>query len=54
MRAGLQAGAVGVNGWAPGGPQTPWGGVKSSGLGRDLGYEGILADTEVKTVSVIV
>ncbi|WP_134655992.1 aldehyde dehydrogenase family protein [Streptomyces sp. H23] len=54
VAAKLQAGAVGVNGWAPGGPQMPWGGVKSSGLGRELGYEGILADTEVKTVSVIV
>lgn len=49
----LQAGAIGVNGWSPLAPQLPWGGVKASGVGRELGYEGILANTEPKTVTVV-
>jgi betaine-aldehyde dehydrogenase len=53
VSAGLQAGAIGVNGWSPLMPQLPWGGVKSSGTGRELGYEGILANTELKTVTVV-
>jgi len=53
LAAGLQAGAVGINGWSPLGPHLPWGGVKASGLGRELGYEGILANTETKTVTVV-
>jgi betaine-aldehyde dehydrogenase len=53
VAAGLQSGAVGVNCWSPLGPQLPWGGVKSSGIGRELGYEGILANTETKTVSIM-
>jgi betaine-aldehyde dehydrogenase len=51
--AAIQAGAVGVNGWSPLAPQLPWGGVKSSGVGRELGYEGILAYTESKTVTIV-
>ncbi|WP_020660015.1 aldehyde dehydrogenase family protein [Amycolatopsis benzoatilytica] len=53
VSAALQAGAVGVNGWSPLGPQLPWGGVKASGVGRELGYEGILANTETKTVTIV-
>ncbi|MFD5824195.1 aldehyde dehydrogenase family protein [Lentzea sp. NPDC060358] len=53
VSAALQAGAVGVNGWSPLGPQLPWGGLKASGSGRELGYEGILANTEVKTVTIV-
>jgi acyl-CoA reductase-like NAD-dependent aldehyde dehydrogenase len=53
VAADLQAGAVAVNGWSPLGPQLPWGGLKSSGLGRELGYEGILANTETKTVTIV-
>jgi betaine-aldehyde dehydrogenase len=53
ISAGLQAGAIGVNGWSPLMPQLPWGGVKASGTGRELGYEGILANTELKTVTVV-
>lgn len=51
--AGIQAGAIGVNGWSPLAPQLPWGGVKASGVGRELGYDGILSYTETKTVAVI-
>ncbi|MBO4240595.1 MULTISPECIES: aldehyde dehydrogenase family protein [Pseudonocardia] len=53
VAAQLEAGAVGVNGWSPLAPQLPWGGVKASGLGRELGHEGILANTETKTVTVV-
>jgi len=53
VSAALQAGAVGVNGWSPLGPQLPWGGLKASGIGRELGYEGILANTEAKTVTIV-
>ena len=49
----LQAGAIGVNGWSPLAPQLPWGGVKASGLGRELGYDAIVANTETKTVTVV-
>ncbi|WP_416562313.1 aldehyde dehydrogenase family protein [Nocardia testacea] len=51
--AEVHAGAVAINGWSPLGPQLPWGGVKASGTGRELGYEGILANTEAKTVTVV-
>jgi betaine-aldehyde dehydrogenase len=51
--AAIQAGAIGVNGWSPLAPQLPWGGVKSSGVGRELGYDGILAYTETKTVTIV-
>jgi acyl-CoA reductase-like NAD-dependent aldehyde dehydrogenase len=53
VSAGLQAGAIGVNGWSPLAPQFPWGGLKASGVGRELGYEGILANTETKTVTIV-
>lgn len=53
VSARVEAGAVAVNGWSPLAPQLPWGGVKSSGIGRELGYEGILAYTEPKTVTVV-
>ncbi|HWH26265.1 MAG TPA: aldehyde dehydrogenase family protein [Pseudolysinimonas sp.] len=53
LAAGIQAGAVSVNGWGVAAPQLPWGGVKSSGTGRELGYEGLLAYTELKTVTVV-
>ncbi|WP_433502491.1 aldehyde dehydrogenase family protein [Pseudonocardia halophobica] len=53
VAAALEAGAVGVNGWSPLAPQLPWGGVKASGIGRELGFEGILANTESKTVTVV-
>ena len=53
VAAKIEAGAIGVNGWSPLAPQLPWGGVKSSGVGRELGYEGILSYTETKTVAVV-
>ncbi|AZG46664.1 aldehyde dehydrogenase family protein [Gordonia insulae] len=53
ISAKVEAGAIGVNGWSPLAPQLPWGGVKASGVGRELGYEGILSYTEPKTVTIV-
>ncbi|WP_075836137.1 MULTISPECIES: aldehyde dehydrogenase family protein [unclassified Rhodococcus (in: high G+C Gram-positive bacteria)] len=53
ISARIEAGAVAVNGWSPLAPQLPWGGMKASGIGRELGYEGILSYTEPKTVTVV-
>ena len=47
------AGAVSVNGWAAINPALPWGGVKASGIGRELGWSGILANTEEKVVTIV-
>lgn len=53
MAAGLQAGAIGINCWAPVDARLPWGGFKSSGVGRELGYSGIEACTEEKVITVL-
>lgn len=52
LAATLKAGAVWVNG--PGAPDArlPWGGTKMSGVGRELGWAGIEASTEEKTVTI--
>ncbi|MDW8804962.1 aldehyde dehydrogenase family protein [Streptomyces scabiei] len=49
----VRAGAVAVNGWAPLDPRLPWGGSKLSGQGRELGWAGIEANTEEKTVTAV-
>jgi betaine-aldehyde dehydrogenase len=49
----VKAGAVAVNGWSPLDPRLPWGGTKSSGLGRELGRAGLDAYTEEKTITVV-
>jgi betaine-aldehyde dehydrogenase len=53
LAAKVRAGAVWVNGWAAIDPALPWGGMKSSGIGRELGWAGILANTEEKVVTVV-
>ncbi|KQY55720.1 betaine-aldehyde dehydrogenase [Aeromicrobium sp. Root495] len=53
VAAKVRAGAVWVNGWAAIDPALPWGGMKASGIGRELGWSGILANTEEKVVTIV-
>ncbi len=48
----LEAGTVGINDAVPATSQCPFGGMKESGLGRELGVEGIEAYLETKHVSI--
>jgi acyl-CoA reductase-like NAD-dependent aldehyde dehydrogenase len=50
LAAMLKAGSVYVNCWGMSDPGAPFGGFKSSGLGREHGREGIEAYLETKTV----
>jgi len=50
----IQAGSVWVNCYLANMPQTPFGGFKQSGYGRELGPEGILAYLENKTITIAV
>lgn len=52
LAAKVRAGSVWVNVWGAINPALPWGGMKTSGLGRELGWSGILAHTEEKVVTV--
>ncbi len=52
MAEGLEAGIIGVNDPVPATPQCPFGGMKESGLGRELGVEGLESYLETKFVSV--
>jgi len=52
MAEGLEAGIIGINDPVPATPQCPFGGMKESGLGRELGSEGLDAYFETKYVSV--
>ena len=49
----VRAGAVWVNGWAAINPALPWGGTKNSGVGKELGWSGIVANTEEKVITVV-
>jgi len=48
----LEAGIIGINDGLPTATQAPFGGVKQSGWGRELGTEGLEAFLETKHVSV--
>ncbi len=48
----LESGQVWVNGFMPGGINTPFGGYKKSGIGREFGADGLLPYMEIKTVIV--
>jgi succinate-semialdehyde dehydrogenase/glutarate-semialdehyde dehydrogenase len=52
MAEGLEAGIIGINDPVPATPQCPFGGMKESGLGRELGHEGLEAYLETKYVSI--
>lgn len=51
MAEGLEAGIIGINDPVPATPQCPFGGMKESGLGRELGHEGLEAYLETKYAS---
>lgn len=48
----IEAGTLGINDGAPSTSQSPFGGVKQSGWGRELGMEGLEAFLETKHVSI--
>ena len=52
MAEGLEAGIIGINDPVPATPQCPFGGMKESGMGRELGIEGAEAYLETKYVSI--
>jgi len=52
MAEGLEAGIIGINDPVPATPQCPFGGMKESGIGRELGIEGLDAYFETKYVSI--
>jgi succinate-semialdehyde dehydrogenase/glutarate-semialdehyde dehydrogenase len=47
----IEAGTLGINDGAPTTSNAPFGGVKQSGWGRELGSEGLEAFLETKHVS---
>jgi len=48
----LEAGMVGINHFGVSQPELPFGGWKESGIGQEMGAEGLLHYTELKTVTV--
>jgi succinate-semialdehyde dehydrogenase/glutarate-semialdehyde dehydrogenase len=53
MAEGLEAGIICINDPVPATPQCPFGGMKESGLGRELAHEGLEAFLETKFVSFL-
>src|SRR5262249_3834338 len=52
MAEGLEAGIIGINDPVPATPQCPFGGMKESGLGRELAHEGLEEYLETTYVSI--
>jgi succinate-semialdehyde dehydrogenase/glutarate-semialdehyde dehydrogenase len=52
LMEGLEAGMVGINDAVPSTSNAPFGGVKQSGWGRELGTEGLDAFLETKHISL--
>jgi succinate-semialdehyde dehydrogenase / glutarate-semialdehyde dehydrogenase len=52
MAEGLEAGIIGLNDPVPATPQCPFGGMKESGLGRELAHEGLEAYLETKYLAI--
>jgi len=50
----LEAGLIGINDGVPTTSQAPFGGVKESGWGRELGLEGMDSFLETKHVSIVI
>lgn len=48
----LEAGMVGINHFGVSQPEMPFGGWKESGLGQEMGQEGLLHFTELKTITI--
>src|SRR4051812_48562338 len=52
MAEGIEAGIIGIDDPVPATPQCPFGGMKESGLGRELAHEGLEAYLETKYVAI--
>lgn len=52
MAEGIEAGIIGINDPVPATPQCPFGGMKESGLGRELAHEGLEAYLETKYIAL--
>ena len=48
----LEAGMVGINHYGVSQPEMPFGGCKQSGIGQEMGAEGVLHYTDIKTITV--
>lgn len=48
----IEAGMVGINHYGVSQPEMPFGGWKQSGIGHEMGPEGLLHYTEIKTITV--
>jgi succinate-semialdehyde dehydrogenase/glutarate-semialdehyde dehydrogenase len=52
LMEGIEAGTIGINDGIPSTSQCPFGGMKQSGWGRELGIEGMEAFMETKHISL--